>query len=70
MISAILIHFHLLFWYLEKAKMEWESAMTVMEELMFKPHYMNFKEWIWSSASVSVFGMLSSNIMFNIDRDV
>nr|GEY73803.1 protein SET domain group 40 [Tanacetum cinerariifolium] len=28
---------------LEKAKMEWESAKTVMEELMFKPHYMSFK---------------------------
>ncbi|GKE65972.1 hypothetical protein Tco_1520133, partial [Tanacetum coccineum] len=30
---------------LEKAKMEWESAKTVMEELMFKPHYMSFKAW-------------------------
>ncbi|KVI08676.1 Rubisco LS methyltransferase, substrate-binding domain-containing protein [Cynara cardunculus var. scolymus] len=38
---------------LEKAKMEWESATTIMEELMFKPHYMSFKAWIWASASIS-----------------
>lgn len=37
----------------EKANMEWESAKTVMEELMFKPHYMSFKAWIWASASIS-----------------
>ncbi|GKA57228.1 hypothetical protein Tco_0756416 [Tanacetum coccineum] len=39
---------------LEKAKMEWESAKIVMEELMFKPHYMSFKAWIWASASLGV----------------
>lgn len=38
---------------LEKAKMEWKSATTIMEELMFKPHYMSFKAWIWASASIS-----------------
>ncbi|KAK9062131.1 hypothetical protein SSX86_019316 [Deinandra increscens subsp. villosa] len=38
---------------LEKTKMEWESAATIMEELMFKPHYMSFKAWIWASASIS-----------------
>ncbi|KAD0812907.1 hypothetical protein R6Q59_007983 [Mikania micrantha] len=38
---------------LEKTKMEWQSATAVMEELMFKPHYMSFKAWIWASASIS-----------------
>ncbi|XP_076954133.1 protein SET DOMAIN GROUP 40-like [Bidens hawaiensis] len=38
---------------LEKTKSEWESATAVMEELMFKPHYMSFKAWIWASASIS-----------------
>ncbi|KAI3794401.1 hypothetical protein L1987_37032 [Smallanthus sonchifolius] len=38
---------------LERTKMEWKSATVVMEELMFKPHYMSFKAWIWASASIS-----------------
>ncbi|KAJ9540914.1 hypothetical protein OSB04_027420 [Centaurea solstitialis] len=38
---------------LEKAKMEWKSATAIMKELMFKPHYMSFKAWIWASASIS-----------------
>ncbi|CAI9265474.1 unnamed protein product [Lactuca saligna] len=38
---------------LEKTKMEWESATVIMEELLFKPHYMSLKAWIWASGSIS-----------------
>ncbi|KAI3798726.1 hypothetical protein L1987_34004 [Smallanthus sonchifolius] len=38
---------------LERTKTEWKSATAVMEELMFKPHYMSFKAWIWASTSIS-----------------
>nr|XP_043632063.1 protein SET DOMAIN GROUP 40 isoform X2 [Erigeron canadensis] len=38
---------------LEKTKVEWKDACPIMEELMFKPHYMSFKAWIWASASIS-----------------
>ncbi|KAL4577835.1 hypothetical protein LXL04_013949 [Taraxacum kok-saghyz] len=38
---------------LEKTKTEWKNATPVMEELMFKPHYLSFKAWIWASASIS-----------------
>ncbi|KAJ0703690.1 putative [histone H3]-lysine(4) N-trimethyltransferase chromatin remodeling SET family [Helianthus annuus] len=38
---------------LERTKTEWESATAIMEQLMFKPHYMSFKAWVWASASIS-----------------
>ncbi|KAL3525098.1 hypothetical protein ACH5RR_013470 [Cinchona calisaya] len=36
-----------------KAKLEWEEASLVMVDLKLKPTLLNFKAWLWASATIS-----------------
>lgn len=38
----------------EKAKLDWEEVSAVLVELKFKPAVLNFKAWLWASATVSI----------------
>ncbi|XP_058744788.1 protein SET DOMAIN GROUP 40 [Vicia villosa] len=37
----------------QKAKLEWQEAHALMEDLMFKPQLLTFKAWIWAAATIS-----------------
>lgn len=39
----------------QKAKSEWKEAHALMEDLMFKPHLLTFKAWVWAASTVRFF---------------
>lgn len=36
-----------------KADLEWREAIPLMKQLGLKPQFMNFKAWLWASATIS-----------------
>lgn len=34
-----------------KAESEWKEAIPLMKQLNLKPQFMNFKAWLWASAT-------------------
>ncbi|KAK9285616.1 hypothetical protein L1049_024812 [Liquidambar formosana] len=38
---------------ISKAKLEWKETIALMEKLNLRPQFLNFKAWIWASATIS-----------------